>query len=181
MVLMTVASEVADDGQEIEVHVGGQDLMVSWHPPAAAPAGWSFPAGRPEAEESWEETLRREVREAGCATVIQARLLGFSRGVCIARARERTGPRALDLASRCRTRAVGPALRDPPPSPRCPSESCGRTHLGEPSVRADRAARATGGWTHLNIRCGTTRNDSGDLRVAVEPVPIAVRLVTWTC
>ncbi len=108
MVRMTVASEVAADGQEVEVHVGGQDLMVSWHPPAAAPAGtrhgaegicvssggvvlvspdgqgWSFPAGRPEAEESWEEMLRREVREEACATVIQARLLGFSRGVCIA-------------------------------------------------------------------------------------------------
>jgi len=46
--------------------------------------GWSFPAGRPEAEESWAETLRREVREEACATVVQARLLGFSRGVCIA-------------------------------------------------------------------------------------------------
>ena len=45
---------------------------------------WSLPAGRPEAEESWAETLRREVREEACATVVQARLLGFSRGVCIA-------------------------------------------------------------------------------------------------
>ena len=108
MVYMTAGGEVAADGKEIAVHVGGQDLLVSWHPPVAVPAGrrhgaegvcvsgggvvlvspdgqgWSFPAGRPEAEESWAETLRREVREEACATVVQARLLGFSRGVCIA-------------------------------------------------------------------------------------------------
>jgi ADP-ribose pyrophosphatase YjhB (NUDIX family) len=108
MVYMTAGGEVAADGKEIAVHAGGQDLLVSWHPPAAVPAGrrhgaegvcvsgggvvlvsrdgqgWSFPAGRPEAEESWAETLRREVREEACATVVQARLLGFSRGVCIA-------------------------------------------------------------------------------------------------
>ena len=107
MVRMTAGDDVAADRQECEVHAGGQDLLVSWHPPDAAPAGtrhgaegvcvsggevvlvspdgrgWSFPAGRPEAEESWEEPLLREVREEACATVIQARLLGFSRGVCV--------------------------------------------------------------------------------------------------
>lgn len=43
---------------------------------------WEFPAGRPEDNESWEETLRREVREEACANVVRARLLGFTRGVC---------------------------------------------------------------------------------------------------
>ena len=97
MVFMTAGDEVAADGQEIAVYAGGQDL-ASWHPPAAVPAGrrhgaegvcvsggevvlvspdgqgCSFPAGQPEAEESLEETLLREVREEACATVTQARL-----------------------------------------------------------------------------------------------------------
>lgn len=100
---------LAADGQEIAVHVGGQDLLVSWHPPATPPDGtahgaegvcvtadgrivlispdgerWAFPAGRPEDDETWEETLRREMREEACAEVVRARLLGFSRGVCVA-------------------------------------------------------------------------------------------------
>jgi 8-oxo-dGTP pyrophosphatase MutT (NUDIX family) len=45
---------------------------------------WSFPAGRPEGVESWEATLRREVMEEACATVVRATLLGFARGVCVA-------------------------------------------------------------------------------------------------
>jgi ADP-ribose pyrophosphatase YjhB (NUDIX family) len=47
---------------------------------------WDLPAGRPEPGESWEETLRREMDEEACATVIGARLLGFTRGQCV------TGP-----------------------------------------------------------------------------------------
>jgi ADP-ribose pyrophosphatase YjhB (NUDIX family) len=43
-----------------------------------------FPAGRPEEGESWEETLRREMLEEACAIVGRARLLGFSRGACVA-------------------------------------------------------------------------------------------------
>lgn len=100
---------VAVDGCEIALHVGGQDVLVSWHPPPSPPTGtrhgaegicttragdvvlisrdgrqWECPAGRPEGDESWEETLRREVREEGCARVLRAKLLGFSRGECIA-------------------------------------------------------------------------------------------------
>ena len=85
-----------------------QDWMVSWHTPGRAPEGtahgsagiclapgeevvmvssdglhWDFPAGRTEGVESWEETLRREVREEACARLLEARLLGFSRGRCV--------------------------------------------------------------------------------------------------
>ncbi len=45
---------------------------------------WNIPGGRPEGDETLEETLRREVWEEACATVTTATLLGFSRGVCIA-------------------------------------------------------------------------------------------------
>ena len=40
---------------------------------------WSWPGGRPEGDETWEETLRREVLEEACANVVNARLLGFLR------------------------------------------------------------------------------------------------------
>src|SRR5256885_1951723 len=33
---------------------------------------------------SWEQTLRREMDEEACATVVGARLLGFTRGECVA-------------------------------------------------------------------------------------------------
>lgn len=44
---------------------------------------WGFPGGRPEGHETWEETLRREVKEEACVEVTEARLLGFGRGECI--------------------------------------------------------------------------------------------------
>jgi ADP-ribose pyrophosphatase YjhB (NUDIX family) len=44
---------------------------------------WDLPAGRPEAGEDWEQTLRREMLEEACAVVRTARLLGFIRGRCI--------------------------------------------------------------------------------------------------
>ena len=44
---------------------------------------WGWPGGRPEGDESWERTLRREVLEEACAVVAGARLLGFCRGVCV--------------------------------------------------------------------------------------------------
>jgi hypothetical protein len=37
-----------------------------------------------EPGESWEQTLRREMDEKACATVVGARLLGFTRGQCVA-------------------------------------------------------------------------------------------------
>ena len=44
---------------------------------------WSLPAGRPEGDETWEQTLRREVQEEACATVTESKLLGFCRSFCV--------------------------------------------------------------------------------------------------
>ena len=102
---------VAADGTEISIRSGGQQWIVSWHPPPGPPPGiphgaegvcvtadgdivlispdgtiWDLPAGRPEPGESWEQTLRREMDEEACATIVAARLLGFTRGRCV------TGP-----------------------------------------------------------------------------------------
>ncbi len=61
------------------VTAGGDIVVIS-------PDGtiWDLPASRPEPGESWEQTLRRELDEEACATVIRARLLGFTRGQCVA-------------------------------------------------------------------------------------------------
>jgi ADP-ribose pyrophosphatase YjhB (NUDIX family) len=102
---------VAADGVRIPIRSGGQQWLVSWHPPPEPPDGtphgaegvcvtadgalvvispdgiiWDLPAGRPEPGESWEQTLRREMDEEACATVVGVRLLGFTRGQCL------TGP-----------------------------------------------------------------------------------------
>ena len=85
--------------------------MIAWHSPIVVPVDkahgangfcvtadggvvlisrdgerWGWPGGRPEGDESWEQTLRREVMEEACAVVCDARLLGFCRAVCL------TGP-----------------------------------------------------------------------------------------
>jgi 8-oxo-dGTP pyrophosphatase MutT (NUDIX family) len=98
----------AEDRRRMATHTGGQDWLVSWHPPSEPPAGrphgaagvcvtrgdqlvlishdgvlWGFPAGRPEGAEDAEETLRREVWEEACARVLGARLLGFARSECV--------------------------------------------------------------------------------------------------
>jgi ADP-ribose pyrophosphatase YjhB (NUDIX family) len=102
---------VAADGVPIPIQSGGQQWLVSWHPPPGPPDGtphgaegvcvtadgdlvvispdgtiWDLPAARPEPGESWEQTLRREMDEEACATVAGVRLLGFTRGQCL------TGP-----------------------------------------------------------------------------------------
>ncbi len=105
----TVREIAARDGEEIALRANDQDWIVSWHSPLTPPDGtphgasglcvtgdgkvvlisqdgehWDVPGGRPEGDEPWEETLRREMREEACATVVQARLLGFCRGACVA-------------------------------------------------------------------------------------------------
>jgi len=84
----------------------GQEWRLHWYPPTEPPPGlphgstgvclvgdevlvvhdgdgWGLPGGRPEPGEDWLATLRREVREEACATVLEARLLGFARGECV--------------------------------------------------------------------------------------------------
>lgn len=104
-------TRTAKDGEEFLFHLfhtGGQDVVVSWHPPSTPPEGrrhgaagvcfsegqvvlisndgvsWEWPAGRPEGKEEWRETLEREMQEEACARVVKARLLGFGRGECVA-------------------------------------------------------------------------------------------------
>ena len=107
---MTGPQHGAREGEEFGLRDGrGQDWVISWHPPELpAPdgrghgsagicftpekdivlvtwpgVGWEFPAGRPEGDEDWRETLDREVMEEACAVVEDATLLGFARRVCI--------------------------------------------------------------------------------------------------
>ena len=111
MLSIVAGGPVAADGVRIPIRSGGQQWLVSWHPPPEPPDGtphgaegvcvtadgdivvispdgiiWDLPAGRPEPGESWEQTLRREMDEEACATVVGVRLLGFTRGQCL------TGP-----------------------------------------------------------------------------------------
>jgi 8-oxo-dGTP pyrophosphatase MutT (NUDIX family) len=101
-------AHVAVDGEENLVHTAGQTWLNSWHGPGVAPEGrrhgsagicltagrevvlvtedgarWDLPAGRPEGDETWEQTLRREMLEEACVDVGTATLLGFVRGRCI--------------------------------------------------------------------------------------------------
>lgn len=96
-------------GDRLPIRSGGQDWLVSWHQPPHPPPGiphgaegvcvtpagevvlisrdgrtWELPAGRPEPDETWEDTLRREVLEEACVTIRSAKLLGFARGECVA-------------------------------------------------------------------------------------------------
>ena len=103
-----LGDSVARDGEEFAVRSNGDDWLIAWHAPTAAPEGaayganafcvtaddrvvlisndgerWGWPGGRPEGDESWKQTLRREVLEEACAAVVDARLLGFCRVVCL--------------------------------------------------------------------------------------------------
>ncbi|MFF8841850.1 NUDIX domain-containing protein [Streptomyces sp. NPDC015127] len=99
--------DIAGDGVDFTAFINGQEWRVAWFPPPDAPPGtphgaeavcvagdrivvisgdgqrWGLPAGRPEGQEQWVDTMRREVREEACAEVSECRLLGFSRGLCI--------------------------------------------------------------------------------------------------
>lgn len=101
-------TRVALDCEEFAVRSNGGDWLTAWHSPTEIPAGtphgangfcvaadkdvvlisndaerWGWPGGRPEGDESWEETLRREILEEACCIVRAARLLGFCRSVCL--------------------------------------------------------------------------------------------------
>ena len=105
---MTRSLAAARDREQMRLHTNEQDWIVSWHPGDAEPAGtphgaagvcvtgdgqlvlishdgrhWGFPAGRPEGDESAEETLSREMLEEACADVVGARLLGYARSQCV--------------------------------------------------------------------------------------------------
>ena len=89
---------VARDGEEFAVRSNGGDWLIAWLSPITVPAGrahgangfcvtadggvvlisrdgerWGWPGGRPEGDESWEQTLRREILE-------EAALLWATRG-----------------------------------------------------------------------------------------------------
>src|SRR5260221_13471924 len=90
----------ARDGEEFMVRVNGGDWIVAWHPASQAPEGtphrataiwltaggrlalignagerWGLPGRRPEKEESWAQTLHREVLGEGCPKIVQARMV----------------------------------------------------------------------------------------------------------
>jgi len=108
-----VTNGVARDGEEFAVRSNGGEWRIAWHAPNVVPDGtkhganalcvtehdgvvlisndgeqWGWPGGRPEGDETWEQTLRREILEETCSVVVDAQLLGFCRAACL------TGPEA---------------------------------------------------------------------------------------
>ncbi len=100
---------LALDGVGMAVRSNGGDWRIAWHSPASAPDGephganalclsetgdrvvlisnderrWGWPGGRPERGETWEDVLRREMKEEACCEVTSAELLGFVRAECL--------------------------------------------------------------------------------------------------
>jgi len=96
------------DNEQIRFYDKGQRWTISWHPQEPKDGTrhgsaaicfdanhevvlvsidhgvtWNLPGGRPEEDESYLDTLNREVLEEACATVRNAILLGYSRGECV--------------------------------------------------------------------------------------------------
>jgi 8-oxo-dGTP pyrophosphatase MutT (NUDIX family) len=99
---------IARDREEFAVRSNRGDWLTAWHPAVEVPTGtphganglcvtadhcivlisndarrWGWPGGRPERDEPWEQTLRREILEEACCIVRRARLLGFCRSECV--------------------------------------------------------------------------------------------------
>jgi ADP-ribose pyrophosphatase YjhB (NUDIX family) len=98
--------DIAEDGVETPFS-DDQDWRIAWCPPPDSPQGtrhggnaicvagdqmvlishngrrWGLPGGRPEADEDWIDTVRREIQEEACATATDCRLLGFTTGTCV--------------------------------------------------------------------------------------------------
>lgn len=105
---VVLGGRAAADYEELRVADRGQQWAVSWHPPDREPPGkphgvnawcvtsdggvvlispdgqrWGWPGGRPHDGEEASQTLRREVLEETCSTVVDARVLGFTRSECL--------------------------------------------------------------------------------------------------
>lgn len=99
---------IARDGETLTVYASSGGWRAAWHRPSTAPDGmrhgscgfcvtgdgdvvlisqdgvrWAWPGGRPEGDETWEQTFRREMLEETCSVVGDARLLGFCRSECV--------------------------------------------------------------------------------------------------
>ena len=87
----TLGNRIACDGEEFAVRSKGSDWFTAWHAPMAVPGGtphganafcvtsegqvvlvsndgvrWGWRGDRRESDESWEQTLRREILEEAC-------------------------------------------------------------------------------------------------------------------
>ncbi|MEU6341732.1 hypothetical protein ABZ883_12390 [Streptomyces sp. NPDC046977] len=65
-------------GAEVVCVVGDRVLLVS-----EDGQQWRLPSGCAAPHEECRHTVRRKVREEACATVMESRLLGFGRSVCV--------------------------------------------------------------------------------------------------